>query len=589
MSFIFKTIFLSIEEITFIVLGISLFLFITLTIGITLFDWKISKKNKEIINHRYNMSQNIIVDFFNQEVRIVSLKNLRKSFKLSLVEYLNLFEQSEQNVIKNWMQGLLDGSIDPDIDENMVKVADSFVDFDNKKSIIKTLILCTYIDKSKKTLFFESELLLNTPADTIGKNNKRNESKYYYELSEIKNKYDKGAFSKGCLFEIRLIKKENILSTYNVDFIKVIILDAIYKVLSKNNAFFYFTNNKMELCLIDDRSITNFMLPRYVNQIKEKISEILEIRGYLNNFDFYIVSSLISDLDKNYDNSYLVLEKYFNLDLDYKRKYFIYKPDHEGKLDLEQSYRTEINRLIRNQNLEVYFRPLVHIANKRVINMGYLSFVKPVNTIFKDLDEIKKFAKMYDLDKDLFSLIIRKIIPTFINEKENVTQKLAIKVSVDQIGYATRSIPHFSGISNAYLILCFDSKELIDLEDDEDLMRGIKNLKDKGYEIGLYLTSNDYVLKRSTYSIFDYFFFNALLPNNVKVSSQEFLKAHQYLEKLIKFDAIMVGIEGLNMQSIELLVKSGLEYFSADCISPKSPMLLPLDKKISGKLLNMHK
>ena len=86
------------------------------------------------------------------------------------------------------MQGLLDGSIDPDIDENMVKVADSFVDFDNKKSIIKTLILCTYIDKSKKTLFFESELLLNTPADTIGKNNKRNESKYYYELSEIKVK-----------------------------------------------------------------------------------------------------------------------------------------------------------------------------------------------------------------------------------------------------------------------------------------------------------------------------------------------------------------------------------------------------------------
>ena len=68
---------------------------------------------------------------------------------------------------------------------------------------------------------------------------------------------------------------------------------------------------------------------------------------------------------------------------------------------------------------------------------------------------------MYDLDKDLFSLIIRKIIPTFINEKENVTQKLAIKVSVDQIGYATRSIPHFSGISNAYLILCFDSKELM--------------------------------------------------------------------------------------------------------------------------------
>ena len=49
MSFMLKTIFLSIEEITFIVLGVSLLLFISLTLGITLFDRRISKKNKEII------------------------------------------------------------------------------------------------------------------------------------------------------------------------------------------------------------------------------------------------------------------------------------------------------------------------------------------------------------------------------------------------------------------------------------------------------------------------------------------------------------------------------------------------------------
>ena len=43
------------------------------------------------------------------------------------------------------------------------------------------------------------------------------------------------------------------------------------------------------------------------------------------------------------------------------------------------------------------------------------------------------------------------------------------------------------------------------------------------------------------------------------------------------------------MQAIEILVKSGVEYFSSDVISAKSQMLLPLDKKICKKLLNMYK
>lgn len=579
------------EYIVTIILSSILAVFIITTLTIFIYNRYLAKKNRETISHRYNMSQNIIVDFSSQTVKILSLKNLRKRNEMSYVNFLNTFDQLQQNDIKNWMQSLIEGNYSIEDDFNLLRVADAYIDIDNKKSLMKMLILCTHIDKENKTLFFESELLLNTPVSSSSKSNKtpRKEYKFCHPLSEIKKKYDDGDFNRGALVEIRISKKINVSTSYNDYFIKIILLDAIYKILSKNNSYFFFTNNETELCLLDDRSYSSYQLPKFINLIKEKISETFEIRGFINYFDFYIVSSLVSDLKETFDNSYNILEKYFTLDTDTKRKYTIFKTDREGHLDLEQSYKTEVTRIIRNQSIEVNFRPIIHIANKRVVNVGFMSFVKPVNTIFKDIDEIKKFAKMYDLDKDLFSLILRNIIPTFINEKENPTQKLAINICIDQIAYAIRSIPHFSGISNTYLILCFSSHELIDLEDNEDVIRGIKNLKDKGYELGLNLSANDYVLKRSTYAIFDYFFFDSKFSPNVKANSQDFLKAHQYLENLVKFNGTIVGVNNINMQSIELLVKSGIEYFSADCISPTSPMLLPIDRKISKKLLNMNK
>lgn len=586
-----QTIFLSDDLITIIVLSISLFVFIVGTIGIFLYDLSISKKAKDTIKHRYNMSQNLRIDFNKREVRIISLKSLGKMKVLTFEQFLSSFIGDNQKAMQNWIEDLLDGSIDPDLDENMVKVADLLVRTNKKRNVRRMVFLCNHIDKENKVLFFESEILLNISPDINNKNksDKRNLVKYKYDTDDIKARFDKGQFNRGSIFIIRLIQKENTFASYNTKFLKIIILDAISKVLNKNSTYFYFTNNELELCLIDDKTSTQYALMKVINVIKEHISETLEIRGYQNYFDYYIVSSLINDLEKGYDASYSNLSKFFTIDINDARKYYVYKKDKGNHYDYEQSYKSELNRLIRGQYLDVQFRPLIHIANKRVINMGYMSFVKPQNTMFKDFDEIKKYAKMYELDKDVFSLMIRKIIPTFVNEKDNVSQKLALKISVDQIGYAVRSIPHFQGISSTSLILCFESKELIDIEDEPEFIRGIKNLKDKGYEVGLYLTANDYVLKRNTYSLFNYFFFNPQWSNNVKVNSSEYLKSHQYLEKLVTYNATIIGVGLQNLQSIELLVRTGLEYFSADCISQSSPMLLPLDKKISKKLLNMKK
>ena len=152
-----------------------------------------------------------------------------------------------------------------------------------------------------------------------------------------------------------------------------------------------------------------------------------------------------------------------------------------------------------------------------------------------------------------------------------------------------KNLAHFSGVSEISIVLCFESSEFIDSEDDLDLLKKLKLLQEKGYELALFTRSDDYILKSKTYAIFDYFFFNSEVESNVKYNSASFLKAHRFLDKIVKYNAIIVSYDAPNMQAIELLVKSGIEYFSSDALSPKSSMLLPFDKKLSKKLLNMYK
>ena len=92
-----------------------------------------------------------------------------------------------------------------------------------------------------------------------------------------------------------------------------------------------------------------------------------------------------------------------------------------------------MTRLVRIQGVESYFRPVIHIANKRVVVTGYMSFLKLDKSIFKDMEEFKKYAKLYEMEKDYFSLCIRKILPRFISEKENSLQKLILEINIGKL------------------------------------------------------------------------------------------------------------------------------------------------------------
>ena len=160
---------------------------------------------------------------------------------------------------------------------------------------------------------------------------------------------------------------------------------------------------------------------------------------------------------------------------------------------------------------------------------------------------------------------------------------------ISLLKYTSTIFSHIGNINEANLVLTFLNNEFIDSDDDDYYVTLIKSLKEKGYECGLKVSLNDYTLKEGIYNLFDMFFFDLHGIKNFKQNTREFLSIHSLLEKFLKYKKPLILINCPSWNSIELLAKSGITYFSSDVITPKSPMLLPLDKKATKKLLNMYK
>jgi hypothetical protein len=264
-----------------------------------------------------------------------------------------------------------------------------------------------------------------------------------------------------------------------------------------------------------------------------------------------------------------------------------FKNESNNSVDPEESYKAEVQKLVKFNSINCEFMPVIKVANKRVITQGYMSFVSPKNSIFDSINEAKKYAQKYELDKELFSMIARKVIPTFNNEKESQSLKIFYPIKLNEIPFVIRSFSHLNGAAGTKYVLIIDNDDLVDNETNVALMSNIKNLQQKDYEVYLSVKVGDYNLRNATYSLFDGFMFDAKLSQATRIESREYMNSRNLLEKLFQFKVLIVSINTNSWSEIELLVKTGINSFVSEQISDKSTMIVPLDKRPIKKLLNM--
>lgn len=549
-------------------------------------------KKKEIrysayLKRKFNINRTFIIDFKSQTVEYFSFRNLKEIIKISYTDFLKMLEDKEQNKFNSWLLDLYQQNelFTPD---KLTFITDIKMEDQVKRYCSRILFNAKVIDKSKGMIYLDSTLLNNLPSE-YNKMKKGVFKKATFLVSEIARFYAHGLFQKGSIYIVDFYRKANTNPRINEYEYRYIILNAIYQ--RKNALSFYVLlndENPLEMTILNTKPENDFQINREMKNMVKSINEILEVHGYKAFYEFSIVGSKTTELDSDFMKAHETLKNVSRLMRDSGKDFLLFKNDNPESRNVEESYKAEVTKIIRMQLITLGFSPLIKIANKRVLTLGYIAHVKPKASVFETIDEVKKYALKYNLDKELFSMIMRKMIPTFNNEKDNNNLRLYFPIKIHEIPYVIRSLPHMNLATNTKIGVIIQNNDFVDSETNVSLINNIRSLQSRDYEVYVKINNGDYNLRSATYSLFDGFMINTKSQNG-KSENREFIVTRAMLDKLVKFKAPIVSVSCTSWNEVELLVKSGVYLFSSEVIAETSPMLVPIDKKVIKRLLNMYK
>lgn len=594
-----------------LIFGILFLCFALLCTGVYLYLYFNGQQARKRILYELNAESAVVIDLENKKVRLINFKKLDNTVIMEYSDFLENFYEEDIKKFDKWAKNLATGQILSD-SEDTVKLFSFCTCSKTKKDFLKytyrLMFCCTKINKEKKTLYLNTHFLYNLPIKDKKTFNKN--SLGIYSIKEINQMYIQNTFRYAVMFFVKLYKKNNLPSSFNEYEIRYMLLNALCKKFKKvrTHSYYYVFNDNDPLELIAIRCKSNEIginarnistVGKITNYIKRQIVYIeylLEVKGFAGFYDYVITASQISKLDKDFTKSVDMLDKLASIAKEDKLKYLVYKDEFGSSQNIEDSYKAELAKIIRLNLLTVNFLPIYRIANVRVMNPGYIALVEPKQSLFKNMEEVKKVAIKYEQVKDLTSLIVRNVVPVFNDEKENLTAKLGLLLSVSQLEFMVRSFPHMNGTDDLNLILVLNNDDLVFLENEKEsgnlkatFYNQIDVLKARGYEIYLKIEVGNYILREKTYQMFDGYFVVSNLPSTIKLQSRSVQDCYALYNKMLKLGKPVVSYRAQSWQEIELLVKRGVYSFATEILSEPSSVLLPIKKKVSKRLSDMYK
>lgn len=575
--------------IIFTVVIVILALLITIIVFFKVSRKTIAKEEKAI-NKYFKISYNYVINYKERTVQWFDLKDTSKINSFSFDEFLGIFEFKEHSVIDNWLYDCLNAK---DLQDKQKVLLTTEIKKIDKRNFIhsKVVLEITQLDKEKSLIYLTKNKLRHLPLSikkrgSFGK--VKIDHKYIITQDEFVINYNKDIYRKGTMYYIMFIKKKDKFSSYNEKRMYYEMLDIFFKTIPDADIYSFLNeSNSLDIFILDNRFFSNIDIKSFLEKLSNEINAYQESAGYKNVFDNVIVSAKAVDLKRNFDEMYKSLNKYALSLYEEKKLTGYYYPQSKEVKTLEQTYNGEVNKVLRNESIDIYYKPIIRIHRNKVNIVGYQSFSELKESTFADYNEFIKYANQFDLKKEAFGLSFKKAVSSFVSQNDNVLLKLFFLIELGDIPYANRLFPHVSNLKDANLVLVFKNNEFIDFEDDEEYIHTIKTLQSKGYECALLINLNDYTLKDNTYKLFDYFLFDFNSFSGLKQTSRDFVKVHSLLEKFVKFNTPMMCLNANSWSIIDMLFKSGITYFSSDVICPKNTLLLPIEKKVNKKLINM--
>lgn len=533
------------------------------------------KKYEETIEDKSNSVRVIIIDKEKEIVKFFNRSNIRKVRTISLDQFYVQFPDEEIENLAKWLDDLLMG-------EDVNDYYEINVFTNKKKKIYYSLLQVQEINKKEKKLYLESYLFKSN----ISIN--KNDQKIFSTSEEINKAIMLSSPFKGITFYFKFpVFQKNSTSEDNDRFVFTQIKNLICQYVSPTRLALELSKNEIALfdLKMNNRPSGIFL----VHQIIKDVNKFLGLHGVLATTKFGI--GIIENRFFPKDMTKLLKESKHlsHICIEDNITYLWYEKTIKQASISEESYRSEVERIIRDDKLKFTFRPIIEVEKQKTI--GYLSFIKPFDTFVDSYEELKEYALKTEDDKQLLSTVIRNIVPRFVNENNDKTAKLFLKSTLQERSTLLRIVNHLQHASNAHIVVLFEEYDVhyFSSRKTGEMKEVFNNFRAKGFEIGLILNDKDLVLQNSVYECFDYFLINFDLTPETKNDASTSFRIRLLVEKLLKYKKPIIAssVEGWNI--IELLTNSNFKYISSETLAPQDEMFLPLPSKNMNKLKSLFK
>lgn len=540
-------------------------------------------KFEEDLAQTVNSSRIFVINIRTGQVTYFNVLTPNKVKKITLSRFYQQFPNTQQNKVINWINLVAEGAENaPDYLETDATVGKS------RKSYFSMLEVDS-VDIEKGIIHLQSYLLKYLSSGRGSYNPEHHglsTSKQYQEAMANSNK--RRGVSIVFRFAYRRIQeKENPIDPLTFNQLK--------------NVLFPFAANRRMLLQLDKNELmlVDFHIPgkpdglRLAKDCIMAINRYLSLNGHTSRMD---VRAGIVEHRLFPGDAETVLEqakRTATIAFSDTQPVIFYERGSEARANLEDanSFRTEVERIIQDNKIAVSFRPIYAVKEGKVF--GYFAKADPVNTYFDSMDDLHDYAARTDDDRALFSTVARNTIPTYIAQNQNPDAKLFYPVRVEDRGHMLLIFAKLAGAKTTHTVFLFKETDIrahFDAAAPDAIIDDMREIKAKGYEVGLYLEEGELLLAPNIYNAFDYFvwslrFAGTATGMDAKIRSQ----MHSLVEKLLKYKRPIIATDIEGWDSIELLVRSDMRYISSEFFAPFDPMITPPPSKSVKKIRDIKR
>ena len=524
-----------------------------------------------------------IVDVKKNSVIYFNRSDLKDKRRIDLNTFYSHFHSNDIDKIKSWIYSICTN----------YKTADKYLEADvlvnhGKLTYFSLLKLLKY-DPNEGVIHLESFVLKYiTPNNAPNKKKKKSPFTGVVKRSTMESLIVKEKSLKGFTFAIRFYYiRQKVLSNDKIE---------RYMIMTLKNVIYPYSNNPRisrqiidtgdnELLLFDLRIASRDEAMVLAQSIAHSIKKCIGVNGFADSINFSIGVVENAQYYQDLDSMIMKAQEACMFAQHNGQEVYLYQKQAESLVEMDR-YRDEVENLMRPNSIRYLFRPIFDVAKRRTL--GYFQYVKAYNTPFTSFAEMSKYAAKVDMSKEFFAMIARYVIPKFASEKQESYWRLFMLVSLQDIDHMSEILHQIPQARDIHLVLVFNEQEINENSGQLELLNdSLKSLRKEGFELAMLMKDKNLLLDPSVYYNFDYFVAGSMMIGEIKKNNRIRLSIHSLIESLLKYHRPIIATDMEGWQSIELIIKSGVNIISSEVVSSSNDMLLPIEKKKIDKLVAM--